>query len=87
VMWSAMAEEQPFRGSIQDMAKTVSADEARAHLLDLLEEHTEFVITKDGEPVARVVPIEVASRGPMYGRIRFLGDVVAPLDETWKADQ
>jgi prevent-host-death family protein len=69
------------------MAKTVSADEVRAHLLDLLEEHTEFVITQNGEPVARVVPIAAAKRGPMYGRIEFLGDVVAPLDEEWKANQ
>ena len=67
------------------MAKTISADEVQTHLLDLLEEHTEFVITKDGEPVARVVPI-TEPRHPMTleelrGSIRIVGDIMEPVDE------
>jgi antitoxin (DNA-binding transcriptional repressor) of toxin-antitoxin stability system len=67
------------------MSKTVPADELPSHVLDLLDEHAEFVITKDGTPVARVVPITDKDRGPMYGRIQFLGDIVEPLDEEWDA--
>jgi prevent-host-death family protein len=69
------------------MAKTVSADEAQTHLLDLIREHDEFVITDNGEPVARVVPIDPQNHGPMFGRVQFTGDVVAPLGEEWDANQ
>jgi prevent-host-death family protein len=62
------------------MAKTVSADEAQTHLLDLMEEHAEFVITKDGEPVARVVPIAEPRRhitlDELRRSIRIGGDIM-----------
>ena len=67
------------------MAKSVTADEARTHLLDLLNEHTEFVITKDGEPVARVVPIEEPRRlltlEELRASGRIVGDIMEPVDE------
>lgn len=70
------------------MTKTVPTTEVQTQILDILEEvseqRSEFVITKDGQPVARVVPIDC---GPMYGTVTFLGDIVTPLDEEWEADQ
>lgn len=73
------------------MAKSVPADEVQTHLLDLLEEHTEFVITKDGEPVARVVPIAERQRRRLTleelrrsGRI--VGDILEPIDE-WDVEK
>lgn len=67
------------------MAKTLPG-EVPVRLVDVIGDE-EIVITRDGEPIARVVPIESTSRGPMYGRIEIIGDIVAPLDEEWKADQ
>jgi antitoxin (DNA-binding transcriptional repressor) of toxin-antitoxin stability system len=67
------------------MAKTIPA-EIPVRLLDVIDE-LDLVITKDGQPIARVVPIDGADRGPMYGRIKIVGDIVAPLDEEWKATQ
>jgi antitoxin (DNA-binding transcriptional repressor) of toxin-antitoxin stability system len=48
----------------------------------------EYVITKRGLPVARLVPIPVERRplfGSMKGTGRTLGDIVSPLDEPWEA--
>lgn len=71
------------------MTKIVSAGDV--DLDDILEElekhHEDLVITKSGEPVARVTPIEKELRGPMYGTITFHGDIVEPLDEDWDADK
>jgi prevent-host-death family protein len=73
------------------VTKTVPADQVQTHLLDLLDEvsekHAEFVITKDGEPIARVVPIDRPDRGPMFGTATILGDIVEPLDEEWEANE
>lgn len=67
------------------MAKTIPA-EVPVRLADVIGDE-EIVITRDGEPIARVVPIDSSGRGPMYCRIEILGDIVAPLDEEWKANQ
>jgi prevent-host-death family protein len=71
-------------------ARTISADEVQAHLLDLLEEHAEFVITKDGEPVARVVPITESRRRltleELRRSIRIVGDIMEPVDE-WDVEK
>jgi prevent-host-death family protein len=71
------------------MAKTVAAGEI--DLEDILDEvekhHEEVVITRDGEPVARLTWIDKSLRGPMYGTITFHGDIVEPLDEEWDANR
>lgn len=72
------------------MTKTVPAAEAQAHFLELLDDVTErnveVLVTRDGEPVAMVVPFD-RLRGPMYGTIEFHGDIVESLDEKWDADE
>lgn len=72
------------------MEKTISADEVQTHLLELLEEHAEFVITKDGAPVARVVPIDEPRRHmtleELRGSIRIVGDIMEPVDE-WDVER
>lgn len=72
------------------MAKSVSAADVQRHLLDLLEEHAEFVITKDGAPVARVVPIHESRRRmtieELRSSVRIVGDIVDPVDE-WDVEQ
>jgi prevent-host-death family protein len=71
------------------MAKTVAAGEI--DLDDILDEvekhHEEVVITRDGEPIARLTWIDKSLRGPMYGTITFHGDIVEPLDEEWDANR
>lgn len=57
------------------MVKTVNMHEAKTHLSRLVA--TEFIIAKDGRPVARVTPIRDEPEAPRLG---FLDDVVVPDD-------
>ena len=57
------------------MIRTVDLGEAEAHLEDLVEE--EFILTRDGRPVARVVSIRDENPAP---RIGFLPEITVPDD-------
>lgn len=46
------------------------------------------VLTKDGEPVAEIVPFRKPRKplfGAMKGEIQSLGDIVEPIDVDWDA--
>ena len=76
------------------MDKKIAAGEFKAKCLHLLDEVAEqripLVITKRGKPIAKLVPINdepVDIYGCMAGTIKFLGDIVVPLDDVeWNAD-
>jgi prevent-host-death family protein len=55
--------------------RIVNMHEAKTHLSRLVEE--EFIIAKDGRPVARVIPIRETETLP---RIGFLRDIELPDD-------
>jgi antitoxin (DNA-binding transcriptional repressor) of toxin-antitoxin stability system len=57
------------------MVRIVDMHEAKTHLSRLVDE--EFVISRDGRPVARVTPIRQTDAAP---RIGFLPDVNVPDD-------
>jgi antitoxin (DNA-binding transcriptional repressor) of toxin-antitoxin stability system len=57
------------------VVRTVNMHEAKAHLSRLVDE--EFIIARDGHPVARVVPIRDEVLVP---RIGFLTDMAVPDD-------
>lgn len=73
----------------------IPAGEFKARCLQLMDEveetGREVVITKRGRPVAKLVPVaEAASRdvlGCMRGTVTVVGDIVAPLEDAWEADQ
>ena len=62
----------------------MKAGEFEARCLAVLDEVAvsgrEVVITKRGRPVARIVPVESASKGPLAGLIVYQGDIVSPID-------
>lgn len=71
---------------------TIKASEFKAKCLKLMdhvaETGEEFVISKNGQPVARLVPYRVkpvSLLGIDKGRIKILGDIIAPLDVEWEA--
>jgi prevent-host-death family protein len=73
-------------------SRTISAGEFKARCLAIMEEVRErggeYVITKRGTPVAKLVPMPVTRRpllGSMKGTGRTRGDIVSPLDEPWEA--
>ncbi len=70
--------------------RTISAADFKAHCLALLDEvsttREPLIVTKRGKPVAKVVAIEPhADHKPLRGSVRFVGDVVGPIDEAWNA--
>ena len=72
--------------------KTIKASEFKTKCLSLLDEVAKtgeaLVITKNGKPVATLVPYGEKRRtvaGLHAGASRVLGDIVAPLDEPWEA--
>jgi prevent-host-death family protein len=74
-------------------SQQVAAAEFKARCLELMddvrERGGEYVITKRGVPVARLVPVQTFQRRPLFGSmkgtVKTLGDIVSPLDEPWEA--
>ena len=72
--------------------REISAGEFKARCLALMDEVRdrggEYVITKRGTAVAKLVPIRQKRRkllGSMKGTVAVLGDIISPLDEPWEA--
>jgi len=73
---------------------TMSAANFKARCLELMDtvERTgrSVVVTKRGRAVAVLAPVRVrrtSAYGFMKGRIQILGDIVAPIDVDWDAEQ
>ena len=76
------------------MEHQIAAGEFKAKCLHLLDEvqryRTEILITKRGRPVARLLPVDEQPPlllGRMKGSVQILGDLIAPIDEKWSADE
>ncbi|MGH7676167.1 MAG: type II toxin-antitoxin system Phd/YefM family antitoxin [Gemmatimonadales bacterium] len=75
--------------------RSVGAAEFKARCLELMEDVRErggeIVITKYGEPVAKLVPVAPAPAqdgfGILRGTVTYLGDIVAPTGERWNAEE
>jgi prevent-host-death family protein len=73
-------------------SRTVPAGDFKARCLALMDDVRdrggEYIITKRGEPVARLVPVRTERRllrGSLKGTVKVLGDIVSPLGEPWEA--
>ncbi len=73
-------------------AYTIKASEFKAKCLKLMDEVAdtgdEIVISKNGRPVARLVPYRKKPKnlfGIDKGKIEILGDIIKPLDVEWEA--
>ena len=69
----------------------IKASEFKAKCLKLMdavsETGEELVITKNGEPVAKLVPYNKPQSivGMFEGEIQILGDIIEPIDVEWDA--
>lgn len=73
--------------------RTMAAGEFKARCLQVMEKvrktRTSVVITKRGEPVAKLVPLDEPA-SPIFdslkGKIEILGDIVSPITplEDWE---
>ena len=60
-----------------------------AYLDQVAQTHAPITLTKHGRPVARLVPMEDVEPvlfGRLAGTVQVRADLVAPVDESWKAD-
>lgn len=60
-----------------------------AYLDHVAQTHAPITLTKHGRPVARLVPMEDVEPvlfGRLAGTVQIRGDLIAPIDEAWKAD-
>lgn len=74
------------------MSRMIKASEFKAKCLALLDEvertGDRVVITKNGRPVADIVPHRSTKRdfiGLFKGRGEIIGDVISPIDVEWEA--
>ncbi len=74
-------------------ATTIKASEFKAKCLKLMSEvaetGAEYIITKNGRPVSRLVPYRRKPKS-LFGidreRLEFLGDIDEPLSVEWEAE-
>ena len=77
--------------TMNNARRTMTAATFKAQCLAVLDRVAEsgevLVVTKRGRPVARVVPIEKGPHRSLRGSVRYHGDIVAPIDVKWDAEQ
>lgn len=71
-------------------SRPIKASDFKPRCLELMDEvaerHVEFVITKHGRPVAKLVPVDAEASSPfgfMNGTVLSHGDIVSPDHEAW----
>lgn len=76
------------------MERTIKASEFKATCLKLMDEVAEsgdeVVITKNGNPVSRLVPYREKPKslfGCFRDQIKITGDIMAPLDCEWDEER
>jgi len=74
------------------MTKTMKASECKAKFLGVLDDvaarHERVIVTKNGKPVAEIVPyIEKPKSiiGALKGSVTLMGDLDEPTDADWEA--
>lgn len=69
----------------------VPAGEFKARCLALLDQVARtgevLIVTKRGRPVAKICSLEQTEPGTLNRSIQYHGDIMAPLDENWAAEQ
>lgn len=72
----------------------IPAGKFKAHCLQLIdlvkEKRSEIIVTKRGKPMARLVPLDEPKPARLFGYLKgsvtIAGDITAPIEEPWDAD-
>jgi len=71
--------------------ETIPAGRFKAECLALLDRvsrtRSPILVTKRGRPVAKVVPPDPGPAPTLKGSVRYRGDIVESLGESWEADR
>jgi prevent-host-death family protein len=80
-------------GHIEVSMKTIKASEFKAKCLSLMDDVAksgeEIVVTKNGKPVSKLVPIKSKPRevyGLHRGMWQLMDELVEPVNENWDGD-
>ena len=72
--------------------RIVKASEFKAKCLALIDEVAStgvaIVVTKNGKPLAKLVPHRTPTRSPLgiwKGKVTIKGDIISPIDVKWDA--
>ena len=72
--------------------RIVKASEFKAKCLALIDEVAStgvaIVVTKNGKPLAKLVPHRTPTRSPLgiwKGKVTIKGDIISPIDVEWDA--
>lgn len=89
----SMQREDAGPGAYRAPEQRVGAGDFKVHCLRLIdrvaEEGAEFVVTRYGKPVAKLVPYDEAPPsivGHVAGSVLRYGDLVSPIGDVWDAD-
>ena len=75
------------------MENSVSASQFKAQCLAMLDKVAKtglpMVVTKRGKPIAKLIPIDSQEPPDLLGSVRYTReeDLLAPVDESWEAEQ
>lgn len=77
-----------------DKQQTIAITQFKGHCLEYMElsrvQKVEWVITKHGVPIARVLPYEDETPEFVFGGLKdtcvIKGDIMAPIDVDWHVD-
>lgn len=76
---------------MSNQPKSIPAGEFRAHCLALLDKvartRQPLIVTKQGKPVAKVVPTEAPKPRKLLGSVKFHGNAVDPIIDGWEIKQ
>ena len=71
--------------------RQIAAGEFKSHCLSLLDEVArtgeEIVVTKRGQPVARLVPLDDSAVASLEKSVIRGEDIVDPVEVAWRADR
>lgn len=74
------------------MTRTMKASECKAKFLGVLDDvadnHERVIVTKNGKPVAQIIPYVEKPRsiiGALKGSVTVMGDLDEPTDADWEA--
>lgn len=76
-----------------EVQKMVKVSEFKAKCLELVSDVArtgqDVVITKRGEPVAKLVPYRSKRKSDLFGiwkgKVEIVGDIISPIDVEWNA--
>ncbi|MGR3318268.1 MAG: type II toxin-antitoxin system Phd/YefM family antitoxin [Candidatus Anammoxibacter sp.] len=72
--------------------KTIAISEFKAKCLDLIAKMDKtknpIIITKNGHSIAKLIPFKGQNNlDDLRGSVKYYGDIISPIDESWEVDK